>query len=511
MSEIRASLQSWRQRARPERRMLRRALISGLGASLVSSWLLTAAVTLLVFSATRPSWQRVAVWLIVVEVLAFLRAPLRFGERMSSHSLGYDAVTTWRRWLMNTVGHWSAATWTRFGTGDVADRALRDSDALSDLWVRGFLPLLTASATLLVGDAVIALLTWGRTWWLAPALVMVQVIVALALRITLAVLGATERAVRTQQGLLATQIIDGASVVHDLALLGATAVVSDRVRTALGPVERWERRSSRLGNLSTLIAVVYSLLSLGLILLASPSLRPLVVVAATWLALGGADVVDAAHQSLRSLIAVSASGERLDALDTHQADGVLEWPTAPSFAVTVQGQRRALPPGLHLAITGPSGVGKTTLLEALAALGDSPSPLTIDGSSASLFNEAALRAAIQFVPANPQLVRGYARDVLGMGRPVREGTWRQLAAVGLPLDPDQRIEQLSRGERQRFAVVRALATSPLIVLLDEPTGGLGVEDTQAMLRLLDDTGVTVVVATHDPLVIAWCDDALSLG
>jgi len=50
----------------------------------------------------------------------------------------------------------------------------------------------------------------------------------------------------------------------------------------------------------------------------------------------------------------------------------------------------------------------------------------------------------------------------------------------------------------------------LLVLLDEPTGGLGVDDTQRLLNLLSEVGVAVIVATHDPLVIAWCNNEVAL-
>jgi ABC-type lipoprotein export system ATPase subunit len=56
-----------------------------------------------------------------------------------------------------------------------------------------------------------------------------------------------------------------------------------------------------------------------------------------------------------------------------------------------------------------------------------------------------------------------------------------------------------------------MATSPLIYLLDEPTSGLGTEETAAVLSLLAPTGATVMVATHDPQVMTWCDVVLELS
>jgi len=506
-----STLRTWRDRARPERRVLLRALAGGLGAALASSWLLTAAVTLLVFSATRPTWRSVAAWLVVVEILAFVRAPLRFNERLSSHTLGYDAVTTWRRWLVEVVGRWSTTTWASQGTGDIADRALNDTDALSDLWVRGVLPLLTAGVTLVIADAMTAVLTWRHAWWLAPVLVAGQALGACGLRLSFGALVRSHAVVRHCRGQVTTQIIDGASVIHDLALLGASDLVAERVRHALGPLERAEQRARRLTRLSMFAALAVTLWSLGAVLAASPPLQPLLVVALAWLAIGSADLFDGAHHAVQSLVGVTASGERLDALDVATPAPRQAWPPNPSLTWTHGGDVRTLSPKTRIAITGDSGSGKTTLLHALAGLSDVASPLHVNGLSLSTLVDRDVRRAVRFVPADPQLVRGYVRDVLGMGNTVPDAAWQQLRDLGLSLEHDQRLEQLSRGERQRFAVVRSLSTNPLLVLLDEPTGGLGLDDTQRLLHLLSEVGVAVIVATHDPLVIAWCHDEVALS
>lgn len=512
MSAATSTLRQWRERAQPTRRVLRRALIGGLSASLVSSLLLTVAVSLLVFSATRPSWRSVAAWLVVVELLAFVRAPLRFNERLASHTLGYDAVTTWRRWLVTTVGQWSTTTWATHGSGDIADRALRDTDALSDLWVRGLLPLITSYVTLAVGDLATFVLTWRHAWWLAPALVLSQVLGGLLLRRGFNGLVRDDAEIRQARGALTTQIVDGASVVHDLALLRATSVVSGRIATALVPLERAEQRGRRRRRALTAVSLLQAAVALTLTLLAAPALSPLLVVGLAWLSLGSADLLDAAQAALQSLVAVTAAGERLDDLGrTRTPRGSRPW-RDDTMTIEVDGHEvRELPRGYRLALTGPSGSGKTSLLLALAGLSDDPSPLLVGGERLSSYLESEVRRAVRYVPANPHLVRGYVRDVLAMGHSVSSWSWDQLRDVGLTLDPDQRLENLSRGERQRFAIVRALSTSPAIVLLDEPTGGLGIDDTERVLRLLEHTGVTVIVATHDPLVVAWCDDTVALS
>jgi ABC-type lipoprotein export system ATPase subunit len=99
---------------------------------------------------------------------------------------------------------------------------------------------------------------------------------------------------------------------------------------------------------------------------------------------------------------------------------------------------------------------------------------------------------------------------VGLGRATSRSAHDDLASLGLATDPTTRWEELSRGERARIAIARAMVTSPLIYLLDEPTSGLGTEESAAVLTLLASTGSTVIVATHDAQVMAWCDEVIEL-
>jgi hypothetical protein len=85
-----------------------------------------------------------------------------------------------------------------------------------------------------------------------------------------------------------------------------------------------------------------------------------------------------------------------------------------------------------------------------------------------------------------------------------------LSSLGIDTNDATRFDELSRGERLRVALVRALVTNPAIVVADEPTSGLGGEETDQALELLTTTGATLVVATHDQRVIEWCDETCEL-
>jgi putative ABC transport system ATP-binding protein len=89
-----------------------------------------------------------------------------------------------------------------------------------------------------------------------------------------------------------------------------------------------------------------------------------------------------------------------------------------------------------------------------------------------------------------------------------------LDLVGLGAHAEQRPDELSGGQQQRVAIARALAASPRVLLADEPTGQLDAETGLAVMGLLrgvvEAEGVTVVVATHDPVMIALADRVLRI-
>ena len=154
--------------------------------------------------------------------------------------------------------------------------------------------------------------------------------------------------------------------------------------------------------------------------------------------------------------------------------------------------------GECVAITGASGSGKSRLLRAIVDLDPNEGQVGLDGFSRETFAAPDWRRVVAYVPAES----GWWDERVAPHFPDGRLSPAGLAAVGLPDAAGQwLVARLSTGERQRLALLRALACEPKVLLLDEPTSGLDGEGTakvEALLREELGRGVSILVVTHDP-------------
>lgn len=179
--------------------------------------------------------------------------------------------------------------------------------------------------------------------------------------------------------------------------------------------------------------------------------------------------------------------------------------------------------GEFAVVVGPSGAGKTTVLNILGGMDTaSEGSVTVDGQDITSFNQKRLTAyrrddigfVFQFynlIPnltalENVELALQICKDPMDAREVMEE--------VGLGARLNNFPAQLSGGEQQRVSIARALAKNPKILLCDEPTGALDYNTGKAILKLLQDTcrikGMTVILITHNSAIAPMADRVIKI-
>ena len=199
----------------------------------------------------------------------------------------------------------------------------------------------------------------------------------------------------------------------------------------------------------------------------------------------------------------------------------------PAAVEILRGIDLDVAPGETLALLGPSGSGKSSLMAVLTGLERATSgTLTVAGADFETLDEDALARArrgrigivLQAVHLLPTMTaqENVATPLeLAGEKDAWDRAAAELAAVGLGHRRDHYPAQLSGGEQQRVAIARAIAPRPPLVFADEPTGNLDAATGEAITDLLferrAEAGATLVVITHDPALAERCGRVLTMA
>jgi ATP-binding cassette, subfamily C, bacterial CydC len=529
----------------PPWRRLGLSLALGVAASAATVALLAGSGALVDKAALRPGLGSIAGLLAAVEVIAFARAPLRYGERLSAHDAGFRALSRWRVWLFDRLEPLSPAPLATWRSGDLARRAVADVDALQDLYLRGLSPLVLAVVVSAGTVSVEGVLVPAAAAVLGGALALAMVA---ASAITWA---ARQRdAERDAAGALSADVVDLVYGAPELLAFGRARDHLERIEAEAAVVEGLARRRARAaGAVSAIVGLcmagaVAGVLAVGVDALGAHHLEPIMLAVLPLTALGAFEVIPPLAAAAAGLGEVTAAGRRLLALAdlpapvTDPADPV---PPPPGGEVAFEGASlrygpdlpRALDrvdlrlaPGSTTAVVGPSGAGKSSLLRALLRFWPlETGQATVAGVSLDELRQRDARGLFAPVEEDAHLFAGTIRDNAVFARPdasdedldralrsAQLADWVAALPDGLDTPIGERGAMLSGGQRQRLALARALLADRPVLLLDEPTGGL---DEAMADRLIDDVlasaaGRTVLAITHRPREAARFEGAVQM-
>ncbi|MFX0542544.1 amino acid ABC transporter ATP-binding/permease protein [Roseovarius sp. S4756] len=544
---MRALWQIFRLILREERVSLTRgALLSfvvlAMGAALLglSGWFITAAAAAglagmgAVFDVFRPS--------AMVRFLALGRAAARYGERVLTHDATLRALEALRLRLLSGLMGAPHDRMIRLRGAQALNRLVADIDALDGVPLRLVLPVLAGVAA--QGAAFIAL--WAliglpvALWVLVGFVVGATVIFWRAARRTAPLSRRAEAAAQATRA----RLIDMIRARRDLAVQGrlvaqsAHVLSADDRRLALrrdqDRAERWT--GAALEMLSAFVAA--GTLWLGITMVQAGEIAPAFAALGFFAALALSETIAPLRRAAGDLGRMAEAARKVarDIALSEVPEGATAAGRALQFdAVTLSRTGSQVPiirdlsltvrPGETVAMTGPSGVGKSTLL--LAAAGLHPvaaGRITLGDMLIPDWDESALRRALTLLPQRSALMSGSVADALRLAAPNSSDAalWQVLEAAGLIrlMEARQglgtmiggRGDGLSGGEARRLTLARAMLRRPGVLLLDEPTEGLDDATAREVLRgiraYLPDAAI--LIAAHRKAEIQFADRVIAL-
>jgi ATP-binding cassette subfamily B protein len=483
---------------------------------------------------------------LAIVIINGLRALADYGSTIGFTRIANRVLTAVRGELYRHLHGLSLSFHNRARSGDLLLRIMHDVNLLRDVAVTAALPLV---ADLLVLLAMVGVMIWLH-WKLALlALITLPLFWLWTARLTPRI----QRAARSQRqreaamAASAAETIGAIKVVQALSLEGRFAEsFFQRNQESQRADVRSARLTAALGrSVGFLIATSTALvLWYGARLVLRKELTPgELLVFMTYLKNAFRPVRDLAKYAGR-LVKATAAGERVIHL-LEQTPEVCDLPgavPAPAFRGAVQfvdvsfaydpGRRVldqinfAAEPGQHVALVGPSGMGKSTLASLMLRLYDpTRGRVLIDGHDLREYSLKSLRAQISVVLQETLLFASSVRDNIAQGAP--DSTLEAIEAAAqlanahafiqaLPEGYDTLVGErgvtLSGGQRQRIAIARAAIRKAPILILDEPTTGLDEENERAVLEALQRLaqGRTTFWIAHDLRLAARADLILYL-
>ncbi len=491
-------------------------------------------------------WDRLPLFASAFAAVLMAQALIGFANTLVVGHVGQRLVREMRHQLYERLQELSLSFYDKTPTGAIISRMMDDIGAIQTFITGQTFTILTDLGTTLA----ISLLLVSRNWRLALMVLLFVPLYGLNFRFFMKQIRATNQVIREKMDILFGHLkekLDGVMVVK--AHAREAAEVSGFVlelEDAHGPRVQEVRLRTAFSNLSAAISGLgtASIFGAGAFEVIQGRMTPGEVISTAALAamLFGpiARLADLAYVFEQASASVDRLGEILD-LKPDVAE-----PENPLQIDDIQGQVEFdqvgfsyqsgpkvlsqfslnIAAGQKLALVGPTGCGKTTIISLLMRFYDATEgQIRLDGFPIKELSSAFLRQRIGIVPQEPVVFRGTISDNIRYGRP--QATQEEVeAAAHAALVHDFTMElndgyetivgegghKLSQGQRQRLAIARAICMNPRLVILDEATSSLDTQSEALIQKALRNllSGRTSIIIAHRLSTVVDCDQIVVL-
>ncbi len=529
----------------------RAAAAAALGALTVvlGAGLMATAGYLISRASERPAVLSLTVAIVGVRFFGLSRPLTRYLDRLASHDLALRVLGRVRVRVYRQIEPLAPAQLEGYRQGDLLARMVADVDALQNLHLRAVGPPLVAllAGAVVVGVAAAFLPAAGLV--LAAGLLVGGVAVP-ALAGWLGRRGGRRQA--AARGELSAELVEVLRAAPELVAYGGAGAAQARVGAADRALVGLSRRDALLGGLAdgaglaVVGATVAGVLAVAVHASADGHLDRVLIAMLALLALASFEAVQPLSAAARELSVTLAAGGRVLELSDREAAVVdprtpLPAPSWP-FAVALEdvraryapGERAALDgvslrlaPGCRVALVGPSGAGKTTVVNLLLRFLDPEAGrVTLAGHDLREYRQADVRRAIAVAGQDSHLFSASIRENVRLARPGasdedveaalrRARLWPWVAGLpeGLDTAVGEEGRELSGGQRQRLVLARALLVDAPVLVLDEPTAHL---DPATARALVDDVFAaagdrSVLLITHRAEGLDLVEEIIRIG
>ena len=513
---------------------------SGVALMFTSAWLISMA-------ALHPSIAALQLAIVGVRFFGISRGVFRYLERYVSHKVTFRLLTRLKEWFYDAIEPLSPASMSAHRAGDLLTRAVGDIESLESFFVRAVSPPVVALITIIILGAFLT--TFNI--YLAILISALFILVGLGFPGMIAILSRkSARNVITSRARLQVEFVDGLSGIADLAAFNRQDHVSERVYQNLHVLQTAESKLMRIEALQRGLTVLVSQLGmwialvLSIVLVSRGQLDGVYLAALALATLASFEAITPLPEAARELNTNIKAGERIfDVVGESRGDSVslTHTITLNNFDISVsdlwlrytndepyvlKGVDLVLPENGRIAIVGPSGAGKTSLLNCLLRFWEfERGSIRIGDVEIQKMDRQELRRQTGVVSQDAYLFNASIRENLLIAKP--EATQNELTRAlrlaqldpllqSLPQGMDTLVGEkgfrLSAGERRRVVIARVFLRDLPLLFLDEVTANLDALTERSIMdalhRLME--GRTTLLLTHRLVDLEKMDEILVL-